>query len=193
MGYKEAKKELVTLAIMAVILYFGVNKGLSMVFGVETPLSIVTSGSMKPNLTVGDLLVIEHVEPEDLKVGDIIVFTTPYSRYPVVHRIVEIEVEPGGLYKFKTKGDANPRPDIGYRTPEDIYGRVKYRIPLLGYVFWPFQTLKGKIILIGVLGILIAVDIYKAGKEEHKVEEEPDDRQEESKTIVESCSAGENF
>ncbi len=192
MESKEAKKELITLAIMAVILYFGVNKGLSLVFGVETPLSIVTSGSMKPNLTVGDLLVVEHVEPEELRVGDIIVFTTPYSRYPIVHRIVEIEVEPGGVYRFKTKGDANSRPDIGYRTPDDIYGRVKYRIPMLGYVFWPFQTLKGKIILIGVLGILIAVDIYRAGKEDHEKEEKIES-EEASEDIVEPSSAGYNF
>jgi len=84
-------------------------------------------------LAVGDLLFV--TAPEDLKIGDIIIYEKYDQQYKkmitVVHRIVEIN-EQG----YVTKGDnhnTNSRVDSGIRSDEDIVGKVRFAFPLLGY------------------------------------------------------------
>ena len=56
-------------------------------FGVDNPFYVVSSGSMIPNLNVGDYVIIKHSDSNSiddnfsfnrLKIGDIIIFKTPY-------------------------------------------------------------------------------------------------------------------
>ena len=96
------------------------------VTGNVTPLLTVKSGSMKPVLMVGDVILIEPVKPEDLKVGDVIVFHNPWTGSLVVHRIVRITEK--GVY---TKGDANPAVDPWSPVPfTAIVGRwTGFKIP----------------------------------------------------------------
>lgn len=54
-------------------------------FGYKT--FTIISGSMKPKLNIGDIVVIKEVENEDLEVGDIISFKEQ-STGVITHRIV---------------------------------------------------------------------------------------------------------
>lgn len=105
-----------------------------MPFGVGA--AVVLSGSMEPELSVGDLLIVS--EREAYEVGDIVVFQD--GRTPVTHRIVETD-EDG---KFITRGDANNTNDAPI-FPDQIKGEVVFSIPLLGYavnvIKNPFGTL----------------------------------------------------
>jgi len=115
---------------------------------------------MRPTLEVGDLLIVVGADPYSLKVGDIIVFRTPWSGSLIVHRIIRIDRTPAGPI-FYTKGDNNALPDPGFRTIRDIYGKVVLRIPYVGTVLELLQTLPAKL---AIVGIIAAYLLYQYAK-----------------------------
>ncbi|MCA9848789.1 MAG: signal peptidase I [Dehalococcoidia bacterium] len=77
----------------------------------------VCSGSMEPNITCDDLLILYPPKVTDLEVGDIIYFrrqapgcTGAMDGRFILHRIVEVTAGSEGL-AFRTKGDALEGPD----------------------------------------------------------------------------------
>ncbi len=101
-------------------------------------LAIVRSSSMEPVMPVGALAMTLPIAPEQVKVGDIIVFKLPQHptiRNPdviVSHRVIEVQAD-GELY-FVTKGDAVEDPDLFPIPATNVQGKVVFSIPHLGYV-----------------------------------------------------------
>lgn len=136
MQLKSKKRKLIinilTVAIpilSAVAIYFG----LQIAFATNTPLVAVVSGSMSPALEMGDLLIVQGISPENIREGDIIMFTPPaeYGNASNIHRVTRIQKEDGTLL-FKTKGDANDSEDPYWIPDSSVHGRPIYRIPYLG-------------------------------------------------------------
>ncbi|GBE58374.1 signal peptidase I W [bacterium BMS3Abin01] len=76
---------------------------------------VVLSGSMEPGIKVGSVVLVAAVNPDDIKVDDIITF--PLPRKPdnqepanTTHRVTRVIADSGGL-RFITKGDANDTVD----------------------------------------------------------------------------------
>ena len=65
---------------------------------------IVRGGSMEPALPIGSVVIVQHVDPAQLGIGDIVTFTAA-NNTTVTHRITE--VVPGAQLGFHTKGDAS--------------------------------------------------------------------------------------
>ena len=96
-------------------------------------LAVVRSGSMEPAMPVGSLALMEPVEPNQIKVGDIIAFKPFFDPQTIVsHRVVEVLRNPP-ILEFRTKGDANEDPDIFAVSSNFVVGRVTFDIPYLGY------------------------------------------------------------
>lgn len=110
----------------------------------DSPMVVVVSGSMEPNLHKGDLLFLKGKDAEDIKngtiegkEGDIIVFNARglwihAPSDPIVHRVVDKMYDNGWF--FLTKGDANPNPDEAWVPETRILGVVVGRIPYIGWV-----------------------------------------------------------
>ncbi len=127
------------ISIILVILLFSLFHS---IMGVTYPLLVVKSGSMKPLIEIGDIIIVTPVNPDDIKAsptdGDVIVFYRP-GEYGVkdaiiVHRAIE-KTDQG----FITKGDANPVKDLWGPVPyKNIIGRwTNIKIPYwtgLGYL-----------------------------------------------------------
>jgi signal peptidase I len=129
-------------------------------FGYESV--VVLSGSMAPALEVGDLAVIAPVPLEALRVGDIVSYRSAYlGHVNVTHRLVAIQPGPGGP-RFRTKGDANPVADPEWVQPLAIVGRVAYTVPKVGYIVDFAQQPVGKLLLICIPGLLLALDYLRA-------------------------------
>jgi len=83
-----------------VIVILVISFTIHFLFGTINPFYVVVSGSMIPNLNIGDLLVIDYnYSYNNLKVGDIIVFNTPGvndkgQHLTIVHRVAEIVTVP---------------------------------------------------------------------------------------------------
>jgi len=97
-------------------------------------LAIVRSSSMEPAMRAGALAIMLPVDPEDVEVGDIIVFDPPWDSDPnvtVSHRV--IGVYDSEQLRFDTKGDALEQSDPYYVPGESVHGKVLFSIPYLGY------------------------------------------------------------
>jgi len=78
----------------------------------------VVSNSMVPTFAKEDLVLAQNID-RSIKPGDIIMFRTPDTNMPVMHRVVDITRE-----GIKTKGDANPAVDWWTVKPEDVMGKA---------------------------------------------------------------------
>lgn len=94
--------------------------------------ALVSSGSMRPTLDVGDVVIIAKVPANVVEPGDIIQFRRP-EKVTVMHRVVEIQEIEGNIV-FITKGDANSQPDTDPVIPENVVGKAVYNIPKIGWV-----------------------------------------------------------
>jgi signal peptidase I len=122
--------------------------------------SPILSGSMRPGLAVGGVVISQRVPVDSLAVRDVIVFANPYKpSEQIVHRIVRITKGPGGKLLFKTQGDANTiRDPWTLSIPGGYVYRARWTVPLLGYVANAYQNHRGYFLLgAGIVLILIAV------------------------------------
>ena len=121
-------------------------------------LLVALSNSMKPTINSGDIVVSKFVKPSEVKVGDIITYKDEYKpENCITHRVVEILREHGVIY-FRTKGDANKKPDIRLVKSSRLIGKVVFVIPLLGYLPFFAKTPFGFFLLIILPGILIILN-----------------------------------
>jgi len=174
----------VVLLIVAVSSSFLIFFILQVSLNTSTPIVIVTSPSMTPNINTGDLLFVRGVDPatirngtEEDKNGDVIIFDAQglwwgAPSIPVVHRVIN-KRDNGGVWEFLTKGDANNYRD-GYPaevwvSQDRIYGVVVGMIPYIGWVKI-ILTDTGLLIPLIVIVILLIVismiwDVYKEQQE----------------------------
>lgn len=97
------------------------------------PLTVLT-GSMEPMLHPGDLIVSQQIDPDKVRVGDIITYQ-PQAGDPalITHRVKAIAFGMNGIDHFTTRGDANGVDDAPVK-PGQVMGKYVYDIPYLGYV-----------------------------------------------------------
>lgn len=119
------------------------------IFGIK-PL-IVLSGSMEPEIQVGDLALVKEVDVNSLKEEDIIAFRNE-SNTVTTHRIVDI-IESNGEIYFETKGDNNKSVDVNLVPTSDVEGKFFKRIGGLGSFFMFIHEPLGLAVII--LGILV--------------------------------------
>jgi signal peptidase len=99
----------------------------------STPYTILT-GSMRPEMPPGTMVVVRPVETAKLAVGDVITYQLRSGEPEVVtHRIVEVVVTQAGL-EFRTKGDANDASDSELVRAVQVRGEAWYWAPFLGYL-----------------------------------------------------------
>lgn len=113
-----------------------VGNTVPMPFGVGA--AVVLSGSMEPELSVGDLLIIS--ERESYEIDDVVVYQD--SGMAITHRIVFIADN-----EIITRGDANNTDDSPI-SREQIKGEVIIAIPFVGYAVNAIKT------PIGTFGLL---------------------------------------
>ena len=129
---------LFVLGILMVIIAFSSsndNNKLGNVLG-YTPVQILTD-SMTPEIPVGALVLLKEVEDSStLKVGDIITYTfLNAGQYDLnTHKIVKIDEEAPGIYKFTTQGVKEGLPEDAPIYVTSIRGKVVATIPVLGSV-----------------------------------------------------------
>ena len=154
---------LVLLAVLVGISIYSMNarmlggNALPMPFGFG--MTVVLSGSMEPELSVDDLLIVTPADTYE--VGDVVVFQT--QRTAVVHRIVAINGD-----EIITRGDANSSDDEPI-TLQNIKGRVVCAIPFVGLIVNLIKTPVGTVILLGLAFWLLEAS-FKKEKEQKKTE-----------------------
>jgi signal peptidase len=163
---KKVKASIRISVLILVALIIGVNvyslnatrltgNSVPMPFGVGV--AVVLSGSMEPELSVGDLLII--TEQESYSLDDIVVYQD--AGMAITHRIVSVTED-----EVITRGDANNTDDAPI-TREQIKGEVVFAIPFVGYLVNVIKTPLGTLCIL-VLAIFLLERSFHAKKEDDK-------------------------
>ena len=119
------------------------------VFGLKP--FMVLSGSMEPGIKKGDLIITKVIDPETLKIDDVIAFRDSQNTV-TTHRIIDIVTRNNSNY-FITKGDNNASQDQNLVSLSDVEGLFVMRIPGIGSVM--SSLAEPTTIVILVLGITV--------------------------------------
>lgn len=130
----------------------------------------VLSGSMEPEISVGAIVYVKEVEPEELKAGDILTYRMGGSTI-VTHRIVEVDEE---NRQFITKGDANDVIDGSPVDYDQVVGKAEFHVPMIGYISIYIRTPLGIAAVCGVLFVILLLNLLPElfGKKEKAAADE---------------------
>ncbi len=121
------------VAGFALLMFLGLAVGPHLLgYRTETMLT----GSMAPNINVGDVVVAMKTPAANLRVGDVISYRIPVDDQRVVsHRVVEITNNPDGSTAVRTKGDANEVADpwVARIDGRQVW-KVRFTVPAIGTV-----------------------------------------------------------
>ncbi len=129
--------------------------------GVKT--YVIISGSMEPNIEIGDIVVVKA--EENLDIGDVISYRKGQS--VITHRITQINKNENGEIEYKTRGDNNNVEDEESIKPSNIEGKVIKIVPKLGNVT---LILQNKVIIIFIF-IIFYIYVSRNYKKNKKVNE----------------------
>ncbi|MEM2675605.1 MAG: signal peptidase I [Candidatus Bathyarchaeia archaeon] len=164
----------ITVALLLLIVLGGYY-GAQAVLGTPYPALAVASGSMLPTLNIGDLIIVQKIDPAQIKAdpygltGDILVYRRGDEL--IVHRAVKVE-ERGDLYYITTRGDNSGVNDIPWPSTA-LVGKVIARIPYVGNLPLLMHSERNMYILfLLVLVILIVLMLPSGPSGEEKEGEE---------------------
>lgn len=150
------------LLLVLAALFIGINAYLSTasLAGNQLPMpmgvgmAVVLSGSMEPELQVGELIFVR--QQDDYRSGEVVVYQNGSSL--VVHRVVQTD----GVTVI-TRGDANNAPDAPIDVSQ-IKGAVVGSIPYVGTVARWLRTPLGVVLILGLVLLLLECSYYKERK-----------------------------
>ncbi len=132
----------------------------------------IVSGSMEPQIPVGSLVYAKAMAPEEIEVGDIIVFYGGRAGEAVTtHRVVENR---NAEKEFVTRGDANAGDDMEARPYANLIGRVEHILPHFGRLSLMMSMTSGKAGMACFLGAAFIFCILGGvmKKDDNKISEE---------------------
>lgn len=149
-----------TVVVSSVIIYKGVRypDKIPDFLGFKT--FFVMDEFMDESVGYGDWIFTKNINPDDLKIGDLVAFRNRFNLI-TIHQIVSIsELEDNREFTFQTL--SNETNDTRYAKSEDIEGIVIKNIPKVGAYLFFLQTIVGLIvtilfiIIIGTVAYMIA-------------------------------------
>ena len=126
---------------------------------------IIVSKSMVPTINVNDAIIIKRIDNDNYKIGDVITFNSSIpenEEVAVTHRIIDKTENKKNSSLYTTKGDHNVAKDDALVKTEDIYGKVLFKIPCVGYIQGFFS--KPKNFLLTLLIPTFLFIIYELGR-----------------------------
>jgi signal peptidase I len=129
----------------------------------------VLTGSMRPVIQPGDVVMDEPVTPIQARPGDVITFPDPQKSRLVTHRVKSMKVADGRA-SFVTQGDANNIVEKWQVPVDQTLGRVVYKIPKVGHLaVWSAKPTSRLLLIVGpalLIGAVALVRIWRAPPDE---------------------------
>ena len=149
----------VSMMIFTVVSVTTFNRNDRDLFGYK--MYIVNSDSMaKTDFDAGDLILVKEVNPNTLKVGDIITFMSQDTESfgeTVTHKIRKLTTDADGNPGFVTYGTTTDVDDQTIVTFPYILGKYESHIPGLGHFFNFLKTTPGYFVCIFIPFMLIII------------------------------------
>ena len=132
---RQKKNRLSTLAVItSAMLYVTLIKILLLALASsQYSFFTVVTASMQDEIPKWSLILVRHVDLDELKIGDNITFMRDRTS-TVTHKIVDIyeDYENSGAKGYQTKGVNNMEPDNEIVLEESIVGKVVFTLPVIG-------------------------------------------------------------
>jgi signal peptidase len=145
---------------LAVWLALGLFAGVVLAAGAPALLGFrpftVMSGSMRPALGVGDVVVTRPVLARDVRVGDVITFPDSERKELVTHRVRAIHIARSQA-SIVTRGDSNDASEEWAVDANGHVGRVAYHLPLVGYALAWTHGRNARLLLVVIPALLLAM------------------------------------
>lgn len=126
----------------------------------------VLTGSMKPTINPGSLVIVKETNPEGIKSGDIISFGSDHTNNVTTHRVKKVVKEEN--IKFITQGDANNVEDPMPISSNLLLGKVVNFIPIIGATMIFIQSKPWTLWLF--IGILLLINFIPSSNKHNSKE-----------------------
>ncbi len=138
---------------------------------------VVLSGSMEPEIHVGDLILVKEIDTNTLDKDDIIAYRDNQDKV-TTHRIVEVIKGDDGKISFITKGDANNTKDAEIEASQ-VEGKFEKRYAGLGNaIIFIQQPLGFAVVVLSIIIVCLLIyfnpkkkDIFESEEEKKAFEE----------------------
>lgn len=146
----------------------------------------VISGSMRPVYDIGDVLISQEKDPEDIELGDVVSYlgaAGDFNGKVITHQVTGIANNVAGEYIFTTKGTANLVDDPPVHESQ-IYGVVVYKSFMLSFIYRIVSTTIGFYIfiivpLVFIIGTeIVSTLVEKEGQRRKQAIEPKEDKKE---------------
>ena len=138
----------------------------------------VSSGSMEPELMIGDVILIKEAEPQDIQKGDIVTYKGEEGDLNdkfITHKMIEDPQLVDGRYVFHTQGiyeGAVPDPDW---YEDQLLGEFVCKIPFIDSVYSFFLKPYGLITFVLIIIVLFGYELIALILSYHTLDEIDDE------------------
>ena len=162
----------ILLAVVVVMFNARLSGEAPSVFGYQV--FRVSSGSMEPELMIGDVILIKEAEPQDIQKGDIVTYKGEEGDLNdkfITHKMIEDPQLVDGRYVFHTQGiydGAVPDPDW---YEDQLLGEFVCKIPFIDSVYSFFLKPYGLITFVLVIIVLFGYELIALILSYHTLDE----------------------
>lgn len=149
----------------------------------------VSSGSMEPELMIGDVILIKEAEPQDIQKGDIVTYKGEEGDLNdkfITHKMIEDPQLVDGRYVFHTQGiyeGAVPDPDW---YEDQLLGEFVCKIPFIDSVYSFFLKPYGLITFVLIIIVLFGYELIALILSYHTLDEIDDEENDNTEKQEES-------
>lgn len=166
----------ILLAVVVVMFNARLSGEAPSVFGYQV--FRVSSGSMEPELMIGDVILIKEAEPQDIQKGDIVTYKGEEGDLDdkfITHKMIEDPQLVDGRYVFHSQGiydGAVPDPDW---YEDQLLGEFVCKIPFIDSVYSFFLKPYGLITFVLVIIVLFGYELIALILSYHTLDEIDDE------------------
>lgn len=128
----------------------------------------VITGSMIPQYDIGEVVISKETNPENIKVGDDIVYRGTYGDYSgkiIMHEVIQIDVDENNRLNFHAQGLHDSSVEDPQIKANQIYGVVKFKSRLLTILYKWATSIYSAFFIIIILVLNVFISFRVSGKE----------------------------
>lgn len=128
----------------------------------------VITGSMEPEYDIGQVVICKETDPNDIKVGDDIVYLGKYGEYNgkiIMHEVIGIDRDENNNLNFHAKGLHSSSVEDPQIKASQIYGVVKFKSGILTVLYRLATSIYSAFIIITILVLNVFISFKFSGKQ----------------------------
>lgn len=128
----------------------------------------VITGSMEPEYDIGQVVICKETDPNDIKVGDDIVYLGKYGEYNgkiIMHEVIGIDRDENNNLNFHAKGLHSSSVEDPQIKVSQIYGVVKFKSGILTVLYKLATSIYSAFIIITILVLNVFISFRFSGKQ----------------------------